>query len=155
MAAYERIQGNFVKSQELLNQLLASNPNDAEILVLMGRNYLTKTGLEDVAEKYLVKAISLNDLSIRAHRYLALTLARNQERDEALKEWQKVRDLNAQHELAVQSIERLESENQKTKTTAVKSAKAPASAVDEKKAVSRVKKSPASDSGQPEEPQEQ
>ena len=107
LAAYERLKGNFVESQEHLNQVMISDPEDVEIYISMGRNYLMKQGLEEMAEKYLKKALQINERSIRANRYMAVVYERIKKYDLSVAHWQKVLDLNQAHQLAKFEMDRI------------------------------------------------
>lgn len=107
LAAYERLQGQFVKAQEHLNEANLRDGNGVDTLVALARNYLNKAGLEDMAERYLNKALALDERSVRAHRYLAVTYERQNHLALAAEQWQKVLDLNQEHTLALQELERV------------------------------------------------
>ncbi len=107
LAAYDRLQNNFVKAQEKLNQAISQDPNDADTYIQMARLFLTRKGLEDTAQQYLEKALKINDRSIRAHRYQAITQDRKQHHDKARSHWNKVLELNQEHQMAQFEVARL------------------------------------------------
>jgi predicted Zn finger-like uncharacterized protein len=107
LAAYERLNSRFVPCQEFLDRALKIAPEDHEVFIALGRHYLTKEDLLELAEKYLNKAVVLDERSIRAQRYSAVLMERQKRLSEALGHWQKVLELNSQHSIAQVELNRI------------------------------------------------